>query len=130
MNTWTISKNVFRIITAILIIVSLYQVYTIMNGYYERNKGSPTFWSLQEKFEYNPLFENQPKELVERTQQLELFRSECFLLMVCFALFEFSRYKENPEKYNEKAKNSWTGKLIQKIKDNKKLQEIGEKLEE
>ena len=101
-NKWTIYKNISKIISYFFIIICLWQAYIIMNGYYQRNKDSPTFWSLKEVYNYKSYTNEIPKELIERKAEFDLFQFECLGLFFLCILVEIFRYKENPGKWKEK----------------------------
>lgn len=112
---WKLQKNIAKIFAYIFILLCLYQSYLILHGYYERNKDSPTLWSLQEKYAVNG--GKLPEQVQELSNQFQRFQISCLCLIIFAGLVEYYKYKENPEKYNEKNKNSWTSKTLKKISD-------------
>jgi hypothetical protein len=106
-------KNASKIFSFILIILCLWQIYDILGGYYQRNKDSPNIWNLQEKYDVT---NGQLPDLVKKiSMQFQRFQFSCVALIIFASLVEYFKYKENPEKYNEKNKNSWTARTFRKL---------------
>lgn len=105
MNKWLLGKKISKFIAAIFIILCLLQVYSIMNGYYQRNKDKPNFWSLKEEYSYQSYKNEIPPELKERQKELNNFQTSCILLFLSCIFVEFFRYKEDPEKWKHKIEN-------------------------
>ena len=131
MNKFKLLKNISRGIAYVFVILSLWQTYSILHGFNERNKDNPNFnfWSLQEDISYNHLTGEGQDIIDARVAEQNTFKLYCFSLILFAGLFEYFKYKADPILYKKNTYNNWFNRTIRKIQEHNKKNYKGDEQE-